>query len=240
MFEPRKQFFQSDVFRCFHSLQPTQNLLDDLGLDPSEEEEVGQWFYNDELKDKDSLDRVLHYSRYAVVLEDIQSKFRPEGWSHGRFSDGRWPVLYTAMSPLTAKKEKVYYLKAFYQEESEEHVQNVELAISKMTLITHHLVDLSQEKKCDQTQLVGSSTKNYEYCRQVAEICVEAKAQAIRSHSARDQQGYCVPVFDRSIIDKDFYIQSWCKVDFYQGDIRLFEYEPLFLVDDLRRISPEQ
>ncbi|MCB0326515.1 MAG: RES family NAD+ phosphorylase [Bdellovibrionales bacterium] len=232
MFEPCKSHYEGFVFRCFNSLQQSEHLLDDLGLSTDEQEDLTQFFYSDKHAHKSSLERIAHYSEYAMVLEDIQGKFTPEQWGQGRFSDGHWPTLYCAESKTTAIKEKIHYLQKFYEEDSLDTRQHAELAISKLSIQTHAMVDLTLHQELDQTQLSSKNSESYIYCRSIAKNCIQSGASALRSNSARDAEGFCVPIFSCEIIKKDFYIQSWYKVDYFQDEVRPFQFSPRLISKD--------
>jgi hypothetical protein len=117
-----------------------------------------------------------------------------------RFSDGSWPVLYTAEDCETAVTEVTYHLD-----------RTIGTAFDDGELMTFNLVQYSMRLQatvacfenadiCIQKQLTSD---NYDYTNEVA-TRVREKAEALRSLSARRQNSFCVPVFsNRSINLRD-------------------------------------
>ena len=220
MLELRKKKYSKTLYRCFHTLKTSQSLLDDIGLSDAEQDVAKDFFYQNGRSESAPAQRVFERSRQ--VAKDISSKFKPENWSASRFCNGQWSVLYAAESQQTALKEKIYHTCRFYREESQHEAVNVDLAISKLTVQTSTLCNLVDQVGYDQAQLRSPHQKSYAYCQQVAKSCIDGGAQALRSRSARDETGYCVPVFDIQVIKKDYAIQKYIKAEIVDGMADLF------------------
>ncbi|MCB1197106.1 MAG: RES family NAD+ phosphorylase [Deltaproteobacteria bacterium] len=214
-----KTSYAKTLFRCFNTIKTSQNLLDDIGLN-SEQQEVAKGFFYQNGSAEAPAKRV--FERSAQVLADISAKFKPENWNHSRFSNGQWSVLYTAESRETALKEKMFHTCRFYKEESHQQAVNIDLAIAKLHIKTSHMIDLKDCPDFDQKQLRSPDMESYKYCQTVAKQCIDAGAKTIRSRSARDEKGYCVPVFDIKVIQKDYSIQKYIKAEIVQGQADLF------------------
>jgi hypothetical protein len=228
MLELLKTPYSNVVFRCFNSVKPSQHLLDDIGLGSDEQAVAAEAYYDEDLETLNPHQRVLERSEYGLVLENIHSKFHPSSWMDGRFSDGTWAVLYSAESENTALAEKTFHIFGFYKEEAAKGTVDVDLAVAKLNVQTNQLIDVSAHDFLDQNQLSSPDLASYKYCQSIAKQCLELGAEALRNRSARDADGFCIPIFSSQIIRKDFGIQSWHKAEITEGSVELFTSDKKF------------
>lgn len=207
--------YHNSVFRVFSTAHPTQDLLDDLLENDAEREVLKPLFYSASVPaSMDRLERVLQRSTQEIVQKEIQSKFTPEKWSVSRFSDGTWPVLYSAETPQTAEAESLHHRKKFYREELEKAPVSIDLCRVELSISTKCAVDLTTID-LDKSKLTSIDESGYPYCQRLAKAYRKSQAQLLRSYSARDLDGICVPIFDRQIIAKDSGPLNYLKVVFY-------------------------
>ena len=209
-------------------MKPSQNLLDDLDLTEKEQEIVSQAFYDEDNESKTPAQRILDRSEYELVLENIHPKFKPDQWMVGRFGDGTWPVLYSAESSHTALAEKTFHMSRFYREESNSETVHVDLAVAFLRVKTNALFDLSKATGLKQDLLSSPDFESYMYCQSIAKRCIRKGAQAIRSLSARDKKGFCIPIFTEEIIQKDLGIRNWYKVEIKKNRLQIYTGADVF------------
>jgi hypothetical protein len=218
-----KTAYKKQVFRAFNTKKVSEELLDDIGLTQAEQDVAKDFFYDQKTQQQNPIERIFDRSMgRAQIARDIHAKFTPENWSHTRFSDGSRGVLYTGEAVQTVLEEKKFYMQRFYFEESMKKTFNVDFAISKLRIQTQALIDLTNGKYFDVQQLQCPDQKSYAYCQDVARQCIDQGAQAIRSPSARHDQGVCVPIFRIEVVQKDYNIQTYVKAEIAHGKMELF------------------
>jgi hypothetical protein len=109
-----------------------------------------------------------------------------------RFSDGTYPVLYTAMACKTAFREFYYHFKLDVVDNIKESHATV-LAFHPCRF-TGNAVDLSRN---DWPQLY-SERPDYRFCWELAAEARDLRLHGLVSPSARHPNGLCVPIFERS------------------------------------------
>ena len=223
MSAPVKKLYKKQVYRCFHSVHPTQHLLDDIGLTEAEQKILESVYYPNDLLKLPAHERVLKRAEYEIVVSDIQQKFTPATWMESRFCNGSWAVIYTAEGQETSVREKTYHSAKFYQEESKSRAIVFDLAIAYLNIKSQHITDLTKNKSLDQKILQSPDQKSYSYCQEVAKESIDQGAEGLRSKSARDEKGVCLPIFTKAIIEKDKGIQKWLKCEIENGQVRIFE-----------------
>ncbi len=196
--------YEGKTYRAFSTAHPSQNLLDDLFGDPKEEEQLKPYYYpTSQLSAQKPAERVLKRTFQSIIQQEIASKFKPENWYQSRFSDGSWGVLYSAESEHTSLKESLYHKRRFYQEELEQKAVSIDLRLIRLQLQTDCCVDFTQQISIEKTKLTSQDETGYSYCQNLAKQGLQQKTEMIRTPSARDEGGFCTPIFHPNCILKD-------------------------------------
>jgi hypothetical protein len=192
------------VYRNFATIIESQELTDDLTQDSENREILKRFFYPAGVKPlKSPIERVLEKSEDQIIQEEIDKKFRPSQWRASRYSDGTWGVLYAAEAEETALREALFHMKNFYLEELQNGPLDVQRRVLSLQAKSDRSIDLSLEKGLNQKGLTSVDESGYPYCQALARKALTATAQLLRAPSARHAGGYCTPIFDRAVVEKD-------------------------------------
>jgi hypothetical protein len=165
----------------------------------------------------DRLERILQRSTQEIIQEGISSKFKPENWYQTRYSDGTWAVLYTAEAPQTARAESLYHKRRFMAEELAQGPVQIDLRLVQLYSESENCSDLLENHELDRARLVSEDESGYPYCQDLARKYRQVGAELLRTPSARDRDGVCVPIFQRTVIKKDYghleYIKCVLSID---------------------------
>lgn len=82
--------------------------------------------------------------------------------------------------------------------------------------------DLLKNRKWDRAKLVLEDEAGYPYCQDLAKQYQQAGAELLRTPSARDQDGICVPIFQRRVIKKDYGHLEYLKCVLYADRTEIF------------------
>lgn len=227
MSEPVKlTTYQGDVFRAFSTAYPTQELLDDLLEDPADRDTLKPLYYTPDFpEDMDRIERVIRRSVRAIIQDEIKAKFQPQKWYPSRFSDGTWPVLYSAEDDVTARAESLFYKRRFMKEEIEKGPVTIDLRIVRLFVNSEKSIDLTRLKKLNFSKLTSQDELGYPYCQKLAREYRKKNAELFRSHSARHKEGICVPIFNRNAIEKDYGHLEYLKCIFQDDRTEIFSPE---------------
>lgn len=197
--------YSGRVYRNFATLLPSQNLMDDLTENAARQKAFEKLYYfggTDALRSS-PVERVLGKSEDQIIQEEIDGKFRPETWRASRYSDGTWAVLYAAESEETALWEALYHMRKFYREELKSGPIEAQRRVLGLQITSKLCRDLSLEKDLNWRKLRSPDESGYPYCQALAGKSVGAGAEMLRAPSARDQNGFCTPIFRKSVIARD-------------------------------------
>ena len=149
------------------------------------------------------VERVLNKSVRQIIQEEIDSKFQPAHWYQSRYSDGTWPVIYSAESEETALREVLFHLHEFYSEELKTHSIPVYRRVATLAIKTEDALDLTKNNRFDLKKLISKDRSGYDYCQKLAKKNREHGASLLRAPSARHSGGICIPIFKKEVIQKD-------------------------------------
>ena len=197
--------YANTVYRNFATLDVSEELVDDLTEAPEEQETLKTHYYTGYAKQEGAtpIERVLEKSMTEVIQGHIDAKFSPDTWYTTRYSDGTWPVLYTAESEETALREALFHMMRFYKEELAHGPVHVTRRAIRLQVTAERCLDLCQHPPLDKAALTSRDFSGYPYCQQLAKEAIAQGAQLFRAPSARDEHGTTVPLFDRSAITQD-------------------------------------
>lgn len=214
--------YQGQVFRAFSTAHPTQELLDDLVTEPKERDGLKGLYYLDEISPAMSpTERTLRRSDQKIIQDEISRKFKPENWYASRYSDGSWGVLYSAEEESTALHECLFHKRKFYWEELKYRSLQIDLRIAILEVRAHRCIDFTLDTNLDHHRMVSKDESGYPYCQNLAKNCRERGAQTLRTPSARNQDGVCIPIFDQRVIhlDKGHIKYSKCNLTIEAAEI---------------------
>lgn len=218
--------YRKRVFRNFATVVPSQNLVDDLVASAKNQKLITNFFYRDEDFSKQKpIERILQRSEKMIVASEIQAKFQPQNWYATRYSDGSWPVLYTAESEETALQEVLYHLKKFYQEELKSKEVSLDRRVMLLKIKSQKSVNLINKPKLKRKQLISYDESGYPYCQQLAKKYLEEGAELMIAPSARHAEGICVPIFKAVAIEKDEGHLKYLKIVLSKNYCRVFSEE---------------
>ncbi len=245
-------FYRRHVFRNFATAIPSQDVLDDLNLDSRGKKAIQKTFYDHADQNKTPFERVMNrsavsdrvsqgrkrplrgqateiltiphcgFNKSQIIAAEINSKFKPLKWHATRYSDGSWPVLYSAESEKTAFKEVIYHLKRFYKEELETKPITLDRRVVKLLIQAQKGLDLNKQDKVQKPKLISKDKGGYPYCQKLARKYIDKGVEIFRTPSARDRGGTCVPVFNKSAIKKDYGHLKYIKIVLYQSNTIIF------------------
>ena len=219
--------YRKAVYRNFATVTPSQNLVDDLVADPLERKTLGKFFYSPENLKAQPVERVLERSLISFIQEHINPIFTPDRWRSSRFSDGTWPVLYSAEDEETCLNEVAYHLvHHFYSEEIKAGPVLVDRRVVKLKVSTKKAVDLT-ESKWNQARLASADESGYPYCQQATKTLLAAGGQLLKTPSSRRQNGICVPILDRKVISKDEGHLRYIKLVLREEGVQVFKDGPV-------------
>jgi hypothetical protein len=136
------------------------------------------------------LDQLRAFVDDDPVAELLDAPFKLKGstrWT--RFSDGKFPVFYSALSPETSMKEKIAWLKTLPSSVIFQRLFECDFSGSAKDLTT-----LVPSWAC----LISLAPSDYAICQAIGRQALDDHLDALRTPSARDQpDGVCVPVFRR-------------------------------------------
>lgn len=136
-----------------------------------------------------------------------------------RYSDGSWPVLYTATEDETSIFEVAYHARREWITVISGTSSPPSFKTSKKLLYTLQ-VDTSTQQVLSfaDARLVDA---DYSYCHSQAASARSAGYKSIKVPSARRRHGVCVPVFDRSAIRTNGTSFISCSIRWYPSADRL-------------------
>ncbi|MBI2340247.1 MAG: RES family NAD+ phosphorylase [Deltaproteobacteria bacterium] len=215
--------YHADVFRNFATLHPTQELTNDLAANPRDQEILKCFFYQGgEGQIRSKVERVLRKSERQIVQDEISAKFNPQNWYATRYSDGTWGLLYSAEWEITALKEAVFHMRAFYREELLKKEVTVDRCVVCLGLNSNSCADLTGDTTLERDKLISKDKSGYPYCQSLAQKLTGQGAELLRTPSARDSGGVCVPIFKRGVIHKDHGPMKYLKCVLSKEGTRIF------------------
>ena len=177
----------SDIVFRYHVPHEDLAALRDTGVDPDGIREM--------------LDLLSHDRSPETLSDMIDGRFRPWNYigppygSPTRFSDGTWPVCYTALDDETAREEIIYHhgrtLFGRFETPRTVYYCLVELAYAGQTADLRELIEQWPD-------LVNIS--DYSFCNNLGREAVQRALSALLAPSARYQGGTNVPVFRRDAL----------------------------------------
>lgn len=216
-------FYKRSVYRNFATLEPSQEVLNDLVASQKDQDILKNTFYDIHESGQTPIERVLKKSNRQIIQDELDSKFKPENWYKSRYSNGSWSVLYTAESKLTALKEILFHLKQFYKEELSSKKIIVDRRVIKLSISAQKCIDLIIQKKIKKEKLISSDDSGYPYCQQLAKKFIQAGAEMLRAPSARHDNGICVPIFEKKVIKKDYGHLKYLKLILSEDETKVFQ-----------------
>lgn len=123
---------------------------------------------------------------------------RPFGYP-GRFHDGTWPCLYTALEAETARAEMAYHAGRRFRR-PDGRVRDVHYKLVGM-VFNGQVFDLRGREET-WPDLVGPDEASYPFCQRLAHEARERGADGLLTTSARRAAGTCLPVFERRSVDR--------------------------------------
>lgn len=218
--------YSGDVFRNF-ATNSHDEVTNDLVDNPRDQQILKRSFYKGEEGGiQSSAERVLRKSERQIVQTEISAKFNPKKWYPTRYSNGSWAVLYTAESENTALKEAMYHVRQFSKEELQiKPFIMIDRRVVQLTLNADCCIDLTQIKNLETDKLVSKDQSGYSYCQNLAKKMIDKGSELLRAPSARDPEGICVPVFNKTVIKKDHGPLKYIKCVLSKEGTRIFTEE---------------
>ncbi len=136
----------------------------------------------------------------AAMLDRPFQKRAPPPYPYeqaGRFHDGSWPCLYTALEAETARAEVQYHRKASF---GRTDGQGSRLFYWLIRMDFSGLVFDLRGRESDWQHLVGPTVDSYPFCQQLAAVAIGRGAAGLITPSARRAAGTCLPVFQRESV----------------------------------------
>jgi len=130
--------------------------------------------------------------------EAVAYSFR-EPYRIGRFSDGQFPVFYSALEEETCIAEISYrYARQFEEQRSgafpyDRYYHLITCNFAGMTLVL-----VGEEER--HPALVSPTEAGYPFCQQLAKAAREEGIDALYTRSAREPNGTCTPIFTQSTL----------------------------------------
>jgi hypothetical protein len=144
-------------------------------------------------------DRVGEGSLTAMLDRQFQKR-APSPYPYepaGRFHDGTWPCLYTALEAETARAEIQYHRRASLGR-SDSRERRLFYWLIRMDF--SGLVFDLRGRDSDWPHLVGPTADSYPLCQQLAAEAKKRGAAGLITPSARRAAGTCLPVFRRESV----------------------------------------
>lgn len=163
--------------------------------------------------------------RHAIertVRLDVMFAFKVTRPSYGRsrYSDGTWPVLYTATNHETSLHEIGFHARREWLAGLPAHVTPPKFKRSTRLLYAVEVDTITQRTESMTDPRLLDST-DYTYCHAVARDAQSNGFRSIRVPSVRKRSGICIPVFERSAIRTKASISIQCSVRWYPATDRL-------------------
>lgn len=114
----------------------------------------------------------------------------------GRFSNGTFPVYYSATEEETCKYEVKYHFRRELDNEAgppKEHSRTYNLVHCRFRGAVANLFELKEQYP----ELTSETQEGYPFCQRIGDEAVETGVQALLTPSARNPRGKCLPVLDR-------------------------------------------
>lgn len=186
--------YRGTVYRNIFTCSPSQNLLEDV-CDQAEAEIVDRLIQITSEIDHQApqVHRVFQYG--VIDSDEVLSVFQKEKWNVGRFGDGEdYGVWYAAEEELTSVYEACW---TAYRLARDNVLSRGEVYTTDRVMFTAHVstdqaVDLTKENDFF-NQLTVS--EDYRFCQKLGRKIHESKMELIRTCSARQLSGICIPVF---------------------------------------------
>jgi hypothetical protein len=142
-----------------------------------------------------------------VVSSDVKYAFRKGvPYAVSRYSDGTWPVLYTAREPETAIAEVSYHSRKEWMKIRSKNSVTYRQARKLMYALK---VDCGlQSVIAPVDALTGADASTYGKCHEVARQALGDGYSSLCVPSARRQNGLCVPVFSAHIIEPETGVET--------------------------------
>lgn len=130
-----------------------------------------------------------------AIFSDIEFAFREtDDYGISRFSDGSWPVLYTAEDLKTPLCEAGFHFINTCREEASDNKSKSNFKANKIRYSVS--VDTKSQKRLrNSSRLTAPQKKNYDYCHDIARIARNEGYLMLSAPSARNKAGKCAPVF---------------------------------------------
>ena len=116
-----------------------------------------------------------------------------------RFSDGTFPVYYSALEEETCKREMQHYFR-----EDIKHQRDPPKVQSRTYNLIHchfqgKVADLLRMQE-QHPELTSETREGYPHCQEIATEAIDRGIQGLLAPSARNRGGSCVPIFDRNAL----------------------------------------
>jgi hypothetical protein len=210
--------YKQNCIRSIYTAQPSQDLYDDI----ADSEDYGNLFdleMNSSLIDRQQphIDRTFQYGK----ADELYTVFNPP-WSKGRFGDGiTYGVFYSAEDKVTSYLEALWHFVKWSHNlhkysskdwiESDRKVFEIEIDSQKFaSLINDH-------------DIYDSLISNdYAFSRQIASEAISNSIEGLRTPSARNKGGVCVPLFQKKPIKSEKVLRYVkFQVNVKTGDLRI-------------------
>lgn len=146
------------------------------------------------------------FAEQKVVRSDIKYAFRhSKFYSVSRYSDGTWPVLYTAKDAHTAICEVGFHARKLWKKDIQGNAKR-KSRMSKRLIYTLLPPSATVEIVADVPEVTESD--DYSHCHKLAREARSRKIGALDAPSARNKGGRCIPLFDRALVHVELGLQD--------------------------------
>jgi hypothetical protein len=195
--------YHHTCIRSIYTAQPSQNLYDDI-VDPEDFENIFELERDSSLIDRQQPhnDRTFQYGKADELYVVIDPP-----WSEGRFGDGKTHgVFYSAEDKTTSYLEAFWHFVKWSHNmhdismkdwiESDRKVFEVEVRSAKFASLME-----------DDTLYDSLTSDDYTRCREIASLAVKGGIEGLRTPSARNVGGVCVPIFHKNPIQNEKFLR---------------------------------
>lgn len=186
-----------------------QDVFTSIGVDPANIETVAT---------------LLSQAGIALnVQEVLDVRFREQTdqktpFPVSRFSDGSWGVYYAAIELETCCREIQFHLVDEMEQVPE--VRFYSLIACEYAGKTTDLLNMEVRHP----KLVSESRTGYPFCQRIARLAIKHGRDGLRTRSARNPMGTCIPVFARSALSSPEAVQRFRVAVVAPGKL---SFEPL-------------
>ncbi len=191
--------YKHTCIRSIYTAQPSQNLYDDI-VDAEDYENIFELELDSSLIDRKQPhnDRTFQYGK----ADELYTVLDPP-WREGRFGDGKTHgVFYSAEDKITSYLEALWHFVKWSQNlhdhSSKDWIQS-DRKVFEVDIESKNFASL-----IDNIDIHDSLTSNdYKFCRDLAASAIEINIEGLRTPSARNKGGVCVPLFQKNPIKNE-------------------------------------